>query len=314
MLRTTITVVLTLALGSPLMANAGALERKKQAAINNYADQMISLFEQPAISFNTDRTLLIKDYLDPKDPLNMKLEALIADSDVLLSAMENYAVAVSTLSTTGAEDSEIVALLADELERFYKSLPADKLVIVDPPIETRINYVRNQDNYLNALEIAQPVVTAIGRYGQDLLTAYEETVSALSLSIHNEVNAEYEGVVSFKQVIDERRVEFLSRVDTEKPNAPDTEKAVIAQLNQLSRIMNVMQPYLDHYWNIQKELNDVTNEIYTNTARLKLIVLVWVRAHAQLAAGESDSEAFDVMEYKSLLKEAAQFGKDLRDA
>ena len=293
----------------PMTAHA-FLDKDKQAAVSNYADQMISLMQQPAIGFATDRTLLLKRYLDENDPAYKKTVALYRDADALLSAMENYSVAVSTLSTTGASEAEVIGLLADQLERFYALLPAD-IEVAGADFGTRIQSIRQQDKYLDALQVAQPVITGIGRYGQDLMAEYEQLIGELTISLSNRISGEYEELVDFKAVIDDRRIKFLSRVDTEKPNVAKTEEAAIQQLNQLSRIMAVMQPYLQHFWDTQSELNSVTNDIYLNTAKLKLMFLVWVRAHAQLASGEADGEAFDVMEYKDLLEEAAKFGKDL---
>ena len=176
---------------------------------------------------------------------------------------------------------------------------------------TRIQTLRQQEKYLDALQVAQPVITGIGRYSHDLLAEYEQRVGELTILLSRRISDEFADLVDFKAVIDDRRVEFLSRIDTDKPNAPKTEEEAIQQLKQLSRIMAVTQPYLKHFWDTQQELTTVTNDLYLNTAKLKLIFLVWVRAHAQLAAGETDEEAFDIMEYKDLLQEAAKFGKDL---
>jgi len=295
----------------PVTAHA-FLDKEKQAAVGNYADQMIFLMQQPVSGFSTDRTLLLKRYLDENDAAYKKAVALYRDADALLSAMENYSVAVSTLSTTGASEAEVIGLLADQLETFYTILPTDvKVTGVD--FDTRIQILRQQEKYLDALQVAQPVITGIGRYGQDLLAEYEQLVGELTVSLSRKISHEYADLVDFKAVIDDRRLKFLSRVDTDKPNAPKTEEDAIRQLNQLSRIMGVMQPYLQHFWDTQEELNSVANDIYLSTAKLKLIFLVWVRAHAQLASGDTDGEAFDIMEYKDLLKEAARFGKDLAD-
>lgn len=302
-------VVLATTLTTTLPAQA-ILDRDKQAAVIQFADQMISLMENPAIGFSTDRTLLLKRYLDTDDPLYQRMLENYYKTDKMLSGMENYSVAVSTLSTTGATEAEVINQLADALEKFRKTVPGD-IEVPGADFDSRIAAIRQQEEYLSALQIAQPIITAIGRRGQELIASYESDLTQLRDQLSRTISADYQELVEFKAVIDERRVKFLERVDTEKPNAPTTEIAAIEQLNQLSRIMTVLQPYLQLFWDTQTELNDVTNEILLNSGKLKLTFLIWVRAHAMLAAGETDVEAFDIMEYKNLLQEAAKFGKDL---
>jgi hypothetical protein len=302
-------LVLCVVLALPQAVQA-FLGNEKEAAVNQYVGTVMSLMQQAPIGFTTDTTLLLKPYISDKEPHRERQLEIFEEIDALMSGVENYSVALSTLSTTGSSESEAIDLLATALTKFYSGLPRE-LQLPGPDFETRLTLIRQQKDYLNALHIAQPVITGIGRYAQDLLTEYEGQVAGLASSIDRKILEDYKALVAFKDVIDDRRIKFLSRIDTNKPNAAGPEEAAIRQLNQLSRIMAVVQPYLDHFWDIQAEMGTVVNREYVHIAKLKLVFLIWVRAHAQLASGQTDTDAFDVMEYKDLIQEAAKFGKDL---
>jgi hypothetical protein len=303
-------LILCVALALPQGAQA-FLGKEKEAAVNQYVDTVMSLMQQAPVGFTTDTTLLLKPYISDNEPHRARQLEIFKEIDALMSAVENYSVALSTLSTTGSSESEAIDLLATALTRFYSNIPGE-VQLPDPDFNARLTLIRQQKDYLDALQIAQPVITGIGRYAQDLFTEYEAEIAGLASSIDGKILEDYKGLVAFKDVIDDRRVKFLSQVDTNKPNAAGPEEAAIQQLNQLSRIMAVVQPYLKHFWDIQREMGTVVNKEYVHIAKLKLVFLIWVRAHAQLASGETDTDAFDVMEYKHLIQEAAKFGKDFQ--
>lgn len=285
------------------------LDKEKQAAVGQYTDRIIFLMRDPAIGFATDQTLLLRPFLDPNDPLLQQSNEIYEEADHLLVQIEQYSVSVATLSTTGATEAEVIATLARDLEVFRPIAVRFEADMGD--FDQRLLLVASQKTYLDALLAAQPIVSAVGRYGQDLLSDYEEVITALANSVHEKLQAQYVGLVSFKDVIDQRRIGFLKAVDTEKPNAPQTEKEAIARLNNLSRIMTVTQPYIKRFWATQGELQSVTSNVFFNTAKLRLTLLIWVRAHAQLATGVVDGEAFDILEYEDLIKEAAKLSKGL---
>lgn len=285
------------------------LDKEKQAAVGQFTDRIIFIMRDPAIGFATDKTLLLRPFLDLNDPLMQRSIELYEEADHLMVQIEQYSMSIATLSTTGATEADAIDTLVKDLEVFRPIAVRFEADMGD--FDQRLQLVAAQKTYISALLAAQPIVSAVGRYGQGLLSDYEDTIAALAQSIHEKLHAEYVGLVKFKDVIDQRRIGFLKAVDTEKPNDPKTEKAAIARLNNLSRIMTVTQPYIKRFWATQEELQSVASNVFFNTAKLRLTLLIWVRAHAQLASGVVDGEAFDVLEYEDLIKEAAKLSKGL---
>ena len=291
-----------------------AVGAKKSANIAAFADQTIALMSNPDSGFNIDETLLIRKYLRPEDPDYAVLLSISQKVLRLLISLTDYSIEIATLASVGKTDAQQVTDYANYLSLLQEEV-VEVLAVPDEKFSEVIAQIRKQKNLLDAVRTAQPIINALSRYGQLMLNDYDESISIVAANLDSAIEQNFSVLVEFSDILDRRRSSVLAEIavlEASVTTNKDYRDDLLERVDRVQDIAAIVRPQLELYWDTHRELDAIHLATTHGSAQVRLILLVWSRAHAAMASGKKISTDW-VDEYKDLGAAAYKLGRSLND-
>lgn len=266
------------------------------ANLGFFADQTVALFGQPEYGFTSDEVILVRAYYDPEQPSIRKIEELADTGAELTSALADYSLEIAGLSGQRISEEE-------RIRRFHSYLGQFRAVIVDtagiPPAryDQVLASVARQETFLGAIREFQPVIDAVGRFGQFLIAEYEAAIHEARDYLDAAIHEDFAALIQYTEVLEQRHGETLidiaQLVESESPSRPE-EKALAARLDRMQRVFELLEPRWQLYQDTLEELDELHTKAVRSSGRERLSMLLWVRAHQRMSAGLETTSWFDI--------------------
>ena len=295
-----------------LLFCGSAVGAKKAADIAAFANQTIALMSNPDSGFNIDETLLIRKYLNREDPDYAVLLSVSQRVLRLLISLTDYSIEIATLSSVGKTDAQQVTDYANYLHLLQEEV-VEVLLFPEGNFSEVIALIRNQENLLDAVRTAQPIINALSRYGQLMLNDYDQSISKVAANLDSAIEQNFSVLVDFSDILDRRRSAALAEIAVLEVTAATNQVDRVGLLERVERVQNVaaiVRPQLELYWDTHRELDEIHLATTNSSAHVRLVLLVWSRAHAAMASGRKISTDW-VEEYKDLGEAAYKLGRRL---
>lgn len=306
------TIYATPVLVLSLLFCGSAVGAKKAADIAAFTDQTIALMSNPDSGFNIDESLLIRKYLNPEDPDYAVLLSVSQRVLRLLISLTDYSIEIATLSSVDETDAQQVTDYANYLNLLQEEV-VEVLLFPEENFNDVIAQIRKQENLLDAIRTGQPVVNALCRFGQLLLNDYDRSISKVAANLDSAIEQNFSVLVNFSDILDRRRSAVLAEIAVLEATAASNQVYRDGLLGRVERVQNIaatVRPQLELYWDTHRELDEIHLATTNSSAHVRLVLLVWSRAHAVMASGRKISTDW-VEEYKDLGEAAYKLGKRL---
>jgi hypothetical protein len=306
----------------------GKFKSTKEANVGFFADQTIAMLSSADFGLDRQRTIYIREFFDENGTEEKRFVELTNAVETALRGVVRYSIAIVTIAET--EKTEI-----DRIKAYVKYLKgiqhdAEKRLKLEPGHYDQIlARVEKQDQFISAIQQAQPIINAVGRYIQTLVDEIYDAAEVLEKKLDNRIDDEYAEVIRYQQshnrekylVLtglndlydayqnDESAFKRLIQSDAIRnkkliPHSVPTEeelsqigKYLLKRLEVMHKIWQEIEPDWQLYRKTHRELDENHIKVLEDTNRLRITMIVWLRAHQKMAAGITNpAEWFNVEE------------------
>ena len=245
---------------------------------------------------------------------------------IALYNIVDYSVTLVNMAESERTEKEKVAAYADHLVRFKEDILLSTGMTPEQ-FDADIEDIKRQPDFLSALRSAQPIISAAVIDAIMELKELTEAIETVAEKMDSKIDEEYADIIRYQKKMEEEKSNILSAFEilydayrTDKPDLSKlTESGVIwlpeiipqgrptrkdlqtivkhlqARLDALHTIQQEIQPYWEDYRSTHRELDELTDKTVDQVKNVRLILLVWVRAHQKMATGVVDpAEWFDI--------------------
>ena len=298
----------------------------KKVNLAPFADQTIAMISEADFGLTEDESVLVRKYWDRSSPEFKELNTHYEDIGATLDRIMNYSTGIVTLSESKRPLSEKISLYADYVDKMARPR-IEKLDITPAEFNEALEHIRKQQNLLDALNAAQPLINTAVRNAMAKLRKIDNVLLNASISIEQAIEADFVYELSFEKEIKIRKVAVLQALeaifdhlagDAEalkrlannpmnksknkilgKPVSDDDLRAIEQYLIDRLVIIQKVEDRLAHdiqkYEATHRELDRLYIAALKNMSKVKLMLIVWSRAHQKMSAGVEDpAEWFDI--------------------
>lgn len=295
--------------------------------LSPYAENIILITGDIQYGLAQSQVIYIREYIN-----GPKVELLHEYGDKTKHIMRNivaYSVEVVTLGHTPIDDNEKAKKLANYLDRLLSPLlekPESELDFTKSELKAVLNNVRKQEEFLDALGAAQPLIDNIASTITEFLDDGKEVLDEAIEEVYNEIMDDNRIVIDGNRSLRDNQIytiynlQYLQKYRAGDKTALDTlfakepsllevvkdqnnitfddmrfiEKRLEYKLRALHEVREQLSVDIELYNNQMHEL-DVHSKMYKDALRrVKIVVIVWSEAHRKLAAGVTDAAVIDL--------------------
>jgi hypothetical protein len=307
----------------------------ENANIGFFADHTIAMLSDVDLSVKRNESVYARRFFDDNGSEEKRMADLDDSMRITLSNIVNYSITLVSIVESENTVQKRVAAYADFLATFKE----DILYSVDmtpDQFDVTIEEVKNKPDFLAALRSAQPMINAAVIDAILELNELTVAIEVLADKIDAKIDVEYADVIRYQQKMEYEKSQILRAFeiiyDAYRNNNPDlselAESGVIwlpevipqgrptkkdlraigehlqARLDNMHIIQQEIEPYWEDYRAAHQELDDLTDKVMERVNRVRIILLVWGRAHQKMASGVVDpAEWFDIKDAPALLFE-----------
>lgn len=296
--------------------------------LSPYAENIIQITGDIQYGLSQSQVIYIRDYIH-----GPKVELLHDYGDKTKNIMRNiiaYSVEVVTLGNTPIEDNEKAKKLADYLDQLLRPVleePESRLDFTSTELNAVLKNVRRQEDFLDALGAAQPLIDNIAATISEFLDEGKEVLDEALEEVYNEIMDDNRIVIDGNRSLRDSQIytiynlQYLHKYRSGDKTALDTlfakepsllevvrdqsnitfddmrfiEQRLEYKLRALHEVREQLSVDVELYNNQMHEL-DVHTKMYKEALRkVKVVVVVWSEAHRKLAAGVTDPATIDLV-------------------
>jgi hypothetical protein len=304
----------------------GKFKSTKEANVGFFADQTIAMLSSTDFGLDRQRTIYIREFFNENGTEEKRYIELTNAVETALRGIVRYSIAIVTIAET--EKTEI-----DRIKAYVKYLKgiqhdAEQRLNLEPGHYDQIlARVGQQDKFISAIQQAQPIINAVGRYIQTLVDEIYDAAEVLEIKLDNRIDEEYAEVIRYQQSHNREKylvLTGLSDLDDAYHNdesaykrliqsdairskklishsVPTEEelsqigKYLLKRLEVMHKIWQEIEPDWQLYRKTHRELDENHIKVLEDTNRLRITMIVWLRAHQKMAAGITNpAEWFNV--------------------
>ncbi len=303
-----------------------------EANVGIFADNTLAMLAATGFGF-TKNNLYTKGYFSYDEPEEMLFLGTRDGVEQVLNIMVRYSLRLVSITdkhdTARDQITAYVSYLQEIDDKILVALELDSDYYAELIVE-----VGEQKKFMAALKTAQPIVDALGHYMDRTLDELEDAAGALALKIDLKIDVRYADLIRYQKALEKEKYAILSALEqlhltrrgnieaydmlkageTTIPRGMLTEdlptyeerwsivKHQIERLDILHRVVEEIQPDWDLYRETHLELDEIHKLLNMESRKMRLITLVWIRAHQKMAAGiASPAEWFNINEAPSIL-------------
>lgn len=336
-MKNTLLMLLTVALLSGCASYNKKFKNKPVADIGFFADSTITMLSELDLSVTRDETLLVRRFMHPGEPEEMRVAEMGADLKMALANIVRYSIDIVNIAESDMAETNKVHAYADYLVQFREGVLKNPKIEADT-FDNTIEEVMVQTEFIKALQTAQPLLNAVILDGalrvDELINAVEE----LALKVDGRIDEEYSDIIRYRAKLEREKFDIMTAFEiiydayrTDEPNLELLRSSGVIwmpeiipegrpsredlqeigthlqhRMEALQAIQQSMKPNWDDYLATQKELDALIDKSLASIRESRILLLTWVRAHQKMASGTTNpAQWFDIGEVtKSLIKGA----------
>jgi hypothetical protein len=300
---------------------------QKRVDFSPYAESVIGLTGDVQAGLSDSQTIYLRDFVD--GPEVARLFDFGKKSRTMIRHLVGYSIDVVTIGNAQAPDHERNQMLGTALEDladFFVEEPLIQLDYSSEQINQLLDNVRSQKMFLEALDASQllidDVASAIDVFVGEINDVLDDAVE----EVHDRIWQDNKFIVDGNKKIRNAQIETMDNIsflqafrhgdktamdslllyepllrdvvaDPQNIASDDLiaiEQRMIFKLTTLSEIRTQLKDDLELYNNQLRELDLLAKQYDDMLRKTRIVVLVWSRAHAQLASGTTDPAKIDV--------------------
>ena len=319
--------VLLLAIGfSGCAGLKGKFTRSTKTDIGYFADQTIALLSKADFDFTRDESVYTREFFDPMGEEERELIRLEDEVDQFFKDIIDYSFGIVVIYETNKKDEKRVKAYADDLASADEEL-LQQLDLPREAFDKVIEDIRKQENLREALQAAQPIINGAGWYMNRTLNELMVAVTRVGIKMDAAIDEEFADVIRYQEALEAEKYAILSAFEavyetyrgdkgaykTLKANRAIRRKDLLPQrhptdkqleaiaehlknrLEALDLVRRVIQADWDDYRAAHNELDKLYDKMLRSIRTARLLTIVWVHAHYEMAKGVSaPAEWFDV--------------------
>jgi len=315
-----------------LVACGGCATMKKKftpstkANIGLFADNTIAILDDLELDMSRNETVITRRFFNPSEPEERRVLALADQTRKGIGRIVQYSISLVSLSESSGTEQDKVAAYADYVATF-KSNIVQRLNMDPHHYDALIDDIRRQSDLLSALQTAQPILNRAVMDGIMRLSELSAAIGALAEKIDGKIEAEYADIIRYHEKLEDEKFFILSAFETiydaYRTDSPDLSglaksgviwipeiipkgrptqkelreiaKHLQGRMNAMHKVQQEIQSDWEEYRSGLREVDNVATATVERINRIRLILLVWVRAHQKMASGVVESaEWFDI--------------------
>lgn len=304
--------------------------------VGYFADQTITLLNQADFGFSRDETVYTRDFYDNEGELESRLNSMIDEIDYIFQGIIEYSIELVLIVQTNETNEARIKAYADYLEkasreneRLYAQVRLPKEVY-----QQVLKKIRAQTNFRDALINAQPILSGLGWYMNNLLNDIKITTDAVAFKMEERIDTRYAEVIQYQKALEKEKYNVLralslvyltyagdkeayqklhkSNIVRDKkilpknvPNEDGLRKIAEHLQTRLDALENIGEDILPD-WEIYRATHNELDQLHAKMMKsihlMRMLTMVWLNAHQQMAAGKT--EPAEWFEWQDLAKKA----------
>lgn len=241
-----------------------------------------------------------------------------------------YSVEISTLGSSSLDEqarNERFAVFLDRLIRPTLELQLPQVRHTTADLDRMLAQIRQQERFLDALREAQPFIDELARVADELFDETLDDMSNVFATIDARIAADNAGpVMTWDEILEAQNRIFASmgelrlyqidqdpaHIERVYANEPDyvglaadplhpttgeiieMRQGMVEKLRLGIDVKELLAPDLERYYEQQKELDELYNAARIQLKKARIAIIVWARAHRNLAEGVTDPARVDI--------------------
>jgi hypothetical protein len=321
-------ILLLLSIGLMILQiGCAAFQAQKKINLAPFAENAVSIVSEVEYGLSQARAIHIRPFLG--GPATIEYQDQWNKMGRFLRGIVAYSVQIVTISQSDMSDKKKAAALSEYMAGLVGP------VFEDPELGfkiTRAEYskivenIRNQDDYFQAMNAAQPVVDEVARVAKAVLRDLKNAQDAARLEVSHRIEDDHTPVLKYRADLKEsqwrtlRSAVFLSRWNKGERGMEDSllfydpglkqvlkpgqsltyeingtiSKMLIARLEAGKLIQEHLFPELELYQQEKQELDELIAIADRGIRQSKGAIAVWRRSHQTMAAGITEPAAMDL--------------------
>ena len=309
-----------------LIGCAGKFSQTTEADVGFFADNTIAMLRDANLGFSRGKALYTKEFYDYEAPEEISFINNRDRADYILKVMVTYSLKLVQI----AEAEETQAGRVKAYASFIEGTDDKELAAIQTSraeLDELVKKIRQQEKFMDALQIAQPLINAMGRYMSTVLDNFKEDIDILVNKTEQRIDKRYHLVVRYQEGLEAEKYAILEALgdlyhaakgDAEAyrrvidgdaimkksviPGRQPTEENIqtlaeylVKRLDGLHRIQQEVEPDWKLYRATMNELDELNTLFMQEIRQFRLITIVWMRAHQKMASGKiKPAEWFDI--------------------
>ncbi len=291
-----------------------------------FTDQTISMLSSARLQMQKDASLYTKEYwndADPDEQAVLEIEAEVID--VFRSVIE-YSLTIVNISDSPASEPEKVQRYADWFgpwkEEYFDRVGMDKQKYDDT-----IAKIRRQQDLRKAFLAAQPLMNALNYHTNNRLDELIVKADIVARKTDAKIDMDFADVIRYQEKLEAEKYRILAALEDlygtysgeegayerlkanrairrkdllppQRPSDDQTERIgqhLLARLETLHLVGQQIEPDWKTYRATHRELDEMHTALLDDVTAVRIMILIWVHAHYQLASGRTrPAEWFDI--------------------
>ncbi len=314
----------------------GKFEETHQINLAPFSENVVIMANELEYGFDKIRALRSKWYFD----LNSHRMKRLLNLEKLVTQEIHFIVDYSSHIVYLSESNKPMIDKTTELSRFVKKMytryqNSKTLVLTDEQKTSYIENIKKQDNFLSALQAAQPFINELARYATRLLDQLKKAEKDVAYFQYTKIDSENNHLKTLIQSLNKNEAEISNAIvllnnyksgsksgfSKFKKSKILFEQSIIKSNNSLSKnqigllkkhLLNELtenthyfkqiEPAYNRYILAQQELLRLVTEHDAEIRKTRLVFITFASAHRKMASGiVKPAEWFDIKESPKLL-------------
>ncbi len=288
-----------------------------------FATQTIAIVGESDFGFTERRAVYIRKYAKVGSATtSAEVKQFFANSaaaDRLFRGIIEYSMKIVALSESEISQQEQIEAYAIYMQGF-RAESIQKMGGTTADQQVLVAEIRDQDNYLDALQSAQPMIDGVTQYGEQLLADLEISAAVAVNFIEKEIDKDHVELTEYTNLLVDKRNSLLRglqniyeyengdgtalerliesniirsrelqlKKDLSEQDLRKVEDHLVARLESLTAVADTIEPDWVRYRETHAELDNIYSQVLLEIRQARLALLTWARAHKLMSSGKSD--------------------------